>query len=201
MLRCRKGLEFMENTVIDDKDLARVLAVLGAGGTRSAAEVLRDAVKRFSRIVLRGTPPLIGGKKRKDHTEFLQRRIIGMRLPRGNARRLRPEDHMSKREARAYFRVAKARQGELLSGWNAAAQFSGLSVPGWIARHGTRHGALLYSESPSGERASVTFVDDSKNRRTNIDHLARRAVKRLEYGLQKQAEMMLRKMARGGGLR
>lgn len=179
---------------VDTSTLSRTLAAYGALAKKTAAEVVRDVAKRFSKQIVKQTPPLFGGKKRADHTAFLKHRILEMRLPRGKlTRAMMRTRHMSKAQARAYYRVAMARQGELISGWNAVARASGIKTPAWISRHGEKHGTSRERVSATGAQITASFSDNSKNGRTDIRRIAERAVKRVESGLRASAEHILRK--------
>ena len=169
---------------MDDSAFQATLRAFSAGAKKTGAAIVVDAAKRFGRLALKGTPPLVGGKKRKDHTDFLKRRIIGMRLPRGKMTRAMIRDrHMSKVEARAYLRVALARQGEMLAGWNALASYSGLRPAQWIARHGKKHGRIRVSGAGIGTSARVEFDDGATNRRFNMQRFVAQIAERVERGL------------------
>lgn len=128
--------------------------------TASSGEIIREAARRFARRALKETPPLVGSATRAQHTQFLKSRIIGMRLPRGKlTRHMMRTAHMSKRDARAYFRVAKSRQGEMIGGWTKGAQAVGISVPSWIRRHGGKHGSVSVSVSGANAFVKFTFTD------------------------------------------
>lgn len=177
---------------IETGELSAALAFYGAAMRKGLADAVADATKRFVRIVLRTTPPLAGGGKRKEHTDFLRRRILGMRLPRGKLTRgMRQTRHMSKAEARAYFRRAQEMQGALLSGWNAAARVAGLRPAQWIARHGEKYGSAESRLSPSGASTRIRFSDGAKNRRTDIAKFGARALSRVRNDMMKGAQAAL----------
>lgn len=179
----------------DAAECERALSAYAVLAKKSAADVRRECVKRFTRQMLKITPPLTGGGKRKDHTEFLRRRILEMRLPRGRLTNALRERHMSKRDARAYYRRALAAQGALLSGWNAAAAFSGVKAAAWISRHGERYGTAKDEHSSAGGgKTRITFRDASQNSsRTNLRRLAEAAAERVVRGFRGNAEALLKR--------
>lgn len=158
-----------------------------------------EASKRFSRIALKSTPPLVRGWKRKDHTQFLRQRIKDIGLPRRRMRKPAFVRHMQilrqKGGRQRYLREALRRQGEMLAGWNAAARLSGLRVPAWISRHGEVHGSAAVRKMPSGRRAEIRYTAQkaSRGRRWNLSRFARDAASRVERGLKANAEAILRK--------
>lgn len=191
---------------INDSELRRKCALFAAAAKKSASDTNREIGLRLVKLVLKGTPPLADGKKRKDHTQYLKRRILESRLPRGyipySERRAA---HMSKKQARAYYRTAVARQGEMISGWNALAEYAKIRPPAWIARHGKKHGSTRCSADGSGETVHVTFHDvknPNPRSRFNTARFGERALKRAIYGIEKAAEAILkRKIGRAGNRR
>lgn len=183
--------------------------------TASVAEIVRETARRFARRALKETPPLIGAATRAQHTQFLKSRIIGMRLPRGKlTRRMMRTMHMSKKEARAYFRVAKARQGEMIGGWTRGANAVGIPVPSWINRHGGKHGRVSMQISGRGalpgDRAGLhralfreafvefEFTDSWENsRRTNMRNIAHNIKMAVFRGMRGEIERGLRRAVRG----
>lgn len=162
--------------------------------TASIEALVRESARRFARFALKETPPLIAGGSRSDHTRFLKARILGMRLPRGKLSRARMRDlHMSKKQARSYFRVAQKRQGEMIGGWARAAQALGIRVPGWIARHGGKHGAVAMNFKGVDKRVVFTFTDGGNSRRTNMRALAGRIQSRVFRGMRGEIERTLRR--------
>ncbi len=195
----------MEAIIINKHDLDVLFNSIPRIAKQTSDEQIKELVRRFSRGALANTPPLLPSREagsskmrrwegtRREHTAFLRGRILGMRLPRGYLGRNSRDKHMSKAEAQAYFAEARRRQGELLSGWLAGAEWSGAKFPQWIRRHGKSHGALSWSSGWANSTARIGFVDNSKNRATNIRRFAERAKDRALYGLQKEAEKLLEK--------
>lgn len=181
--------------VFDVREAERVLTAYAALMKKSCSEVRKECVKRFVRQMLKNTPPLTGGGKRKDHTEFLRRRILEMRLPRGRLTKALRARHMTKTEARAYYRKAVAMQGALISGWNAAAAFSGVKTAAWISRHGEKYGtARDRTRADGGGETQITFLDDSgSSGRTNLRRLAEAAAERVVRGFRGNAEALLKR--------
>ncbi|MBP3301790.1 MAG: hypothetical protein J6L64_01470 [Opitutales bacterium] len=188
----------MNTRIINTSNLEKTLSAYAGLTKKASTEVVREVAKRFARIVLKMTPPFAGGGKRKTHTDFLKKRIKEMRLPRGRlSKKMIATRKMSKKEATAYYRVAVARQGELLSGWNAVARAAGLKTPAWIARHGEKHGAARERITNTGSQMLVSFSDASQMRRRNdMRRIAASAVKRTESGLRGSVEHILRKKTR-----
>lgn len=102
---------------------------------------------------------------------------------------------MTKTEARAYYRKAVAMQGALISGWNAAAEFSGVKTAAWISRHGKKYGTAKDEHSSAGGgKTRITFRDASQNSsRTNLRRLAERAAERVVRGFRGNAEALLKR--------
>lgn len=181
--------------VFDVREAERVLTAYAALMKKSCTDVRKECVKRFVRQMLKNTPPLTGGGKRKAHTDFLKKRILEMRLPRGRLTNALRERHMSKRDARAYYRAAAAMQGGLISGWNAAAAFSGVKTAAWISRHGEKYGTAKDTvRADGGGETRITFRDASQNSsRTNLRRLAEAAAERVVRGFRGNAEALLKR--------
>lgn len=184
-------------STFDAVSAERTLTAYAALMKKSCTDVRKECVKRFVRQMLKNTPPLTGGGKRKAHTDFLKKRILEMRLPRGRLTKALRERRMTKTEARAYYRAAVAMQGGLISGWNAAAAFSGVKTAAWISRHGEKYGTAKDTvRADGGGETRITFRDASQNsRRTDMRRLAERAAERVVRGLRGNAEAILKKRA------
>lgn len=184
-------------STFDAVSAEQTLTAYAALMKKSCTDVRKECVKRFVRQMLKNTPPLTGGGKRKAHTDFLKKRILEMRLPRGRLTKALRERRMTKTEARAYYRSAVAMQGGLISGWNAAAAFSGVKTAAWISRHGEKYGTAKDTvRADGGGETRITFRDASQNsRRTDMRRLAERAAERVVRGLRGNAEAILKKRA------
>lgn len=184
---------------MDDSRLRSTLAVFAAATRRGVKDVNVEVGKRFAKRVLKGTPPLAQGWKRKDHTAFLRGRILDSRLPRGRITRAISRDgRMSKKQARAYYRVASARQGEMAAGWNALGRYAAVRPPAWIARHGLKHGSVrVMDESGGSQTVEVRFVDcDSKSRRFDVAKFGADALRGVFSGMRKAAEAIMKRRAK-----
>lgn len=182
---------------VNTEPMLAQLRAFSRDAKRAGASIVADAAKRLGRIVLKETPPLGRFKKRKNHTDWLKKRILGMRLPRGKLTRSMMRDgHMTVKQSAAYFREAQRRQGEMLSGWNALAAFAGLRPAQWIARHGKKHGRVRVSGAGAGTTARVVFEDGAASRRFDMSRFVRDAAARVERGLAANARHAARALAR-----
>lgn len=176
-----------QNTI---RKITRKANLLSAG----ANELAHEAARRFARLALKKSPPLTALTRAK-HTEFLKKRILEMRLPRGKlSRRKMAESRMSKKTARKYFRIAKARQGELIGAWTKAAQIVGIPVPGWISRHGGKHGsARAKIKKDTGTQIAFTFKDSENNARTNMRSLSANFQNSVYAGMKAEIQRVLKR--------
>lgn len=173
--------------------LAQTLARYAQASRRAIPEILRDAAKRFAKAVAAQTPPLIRGVSRKQHTQTLRERILERRLPRGKIPKARlAQAHMSAAEARAYFRVAQRRQGEMIGGWNALAAYSGAKLPNWISRHGKKHGRVRLS-SAGDATALVSEFQAQSGRGFDTRRAEARALETVRRGFELNADHILKK--------
>jgi len=193
--------EMNKKAAFDDSGLRRVLAAYASATGKGAADIAREATARFVRHISKTMPPFVGGAKRKDHTAFLRRRVLEMHLPRGRlSKKAKRERVMTKQAARAYYRKALEMQGELISGWNAAATLAGVRPQNWISRHGKKHGSASEYLSRGNAEIRVSFSDNStQSHRTNISRLVKTALQTVERGFAKNAEAILKRRLRKAG--
>lgn len=161
----------MLSTKIDIENalFERATQIYAEAAQKSCDEIVRDTAARLARRLLRATPPLARGNKRKDHTNFLRQRILEMRMPRGRLTTRKLSRPMHEATARRFFAVAKARQGEMIAGWNALAKLGNIKPATWISRHGNNHGTAAAKTSSTGTTAKITFEEHNAKTRTRED--------------------------------
>lgn len=184
-------MSLLEQNMVDAITLAATVC------KKTVKETVADAAKRFTRIALKSTPPLLtrnGLQKRKDHTDYLKTRILKNRLPRGYIPRRgadRAKLYMSKTAARQYYRNALAWQGQMIAGWNALAGETNLKPATWIRRHGKIHGS---AETVETDKSFIIRADyRTKSRSRDIEKFVPATMRQVERGLKKNAEHILRK--------
>lgn len=146
--------------IVVKADIAKILV---SGRKRSIAQSARQIHQRFR-------------NKRGRVTAYLDR------MGRGRYR-------VPAAELRAEVQRALDRVGLLASGWNAAADELGLTMPTWIARHGSQRGRIAVQLDATNMRIVITnavrFVGNVKDlrRRVNwaLDNRARQMDKQLVH--------------------
>lgn len=179
---------------IDNSLFERATQIYAAAAQKSCGEIVRDTAARLARILRKNTPPLIGGRTRKQHTDFLKTRILEMRMPRGRLTKRKRSRPMHEATARRFFKVAKARQGEMISGWNALAQAGGVKLPQWITRHGKKHGDATLTERPTNSTLRIQFRDAETKavKRTDMTRILGKSQRDVAAGLAGNAARILR---------
>lgn len=186
----------MLNAKIEVRDdiFRRAATLYAAAAAKSTVEIVRDSAGRLFRVLRKNTPPLIGGRTRKQHTDFLKARILEQRMPRGRLTKRKRARPMHKATAARFFKTAKARQGEMISGWNALAHFSGIKAPQWVERHGEKHGNATLRTGAAATAAQIRFRDaESKTaKRTNMAGILNNALRQTAAGLAGNAARIMK---------
>lgn len=181
---------------MDEDKMKNAITLAAAVCKKTVRETVFDAAKRFTRLALRSTPPLLtrnGPQKRKDHTEFLKTRILRNRLPRGKIPRRgadRSKLYMSKSEARRYYRNAVAWQGRMIAGWNALAHETDVRPVTWIRRHGEVFGTAKSVETAKNFVIRAEYRSEGSR---DIEKFVPAAMRQVERGMIKNAAHILRK--------
>lgn len=179
---------------VNDELFQRAATIYAQAAQRAATDIVHDAAARLSRILRKNTPPLIGGRTRKQHTDFLKARILEQRMPRGRLTKRKRSRPMRAATAARFFKVAKARQGEMISGWNALARAGGAKLPQWLARHGEKHGAATLTERQTDSTLRIRFCDAETKavKRTDMARILTKSQRDVAAGLAGNAARILR---------
>lgn len=164
----------------DTAALNRGMLRYAALSKKSATEITREAVKRFSRQAIKYTPPFNTAGGRRKQQENWRALIVERRHQRRKGRY-----YLEKRRTGAYLRTAKKMQGMLAAGfYPAAAATNAKGIPAIVKRHGNASGNYAEKTTAAGTTATVTF-----NKRAEF--FAKRAVEKTASGFRAAAQSML----------
>jgi hypothetical protein len=204
---------------IDDSDFQRSLKRFAETSSKSREQVLKEQARLFVRDVIKITPPnkdyrfnQPGGKAtvaadikkifkgaRADAKGAITDPAALHKKYRGRDGRVRRDKAIKFRVANlpAYIKMVQQRVGILASGWYAAAQKLGVSVPGWISRHGGRSGDIKVKVSMTEARITITnqvrFVGGVEGLEKRVEH----ALNTRAGAMDRQVEHFQERAARG----
>lgn len=176
-----------------DASIPRIIAATKA----SANDVINYLAGRFAAeaitLTVCGTGRPKGAGKaekpsqaKKEHDAYLKNLILEKHLKRwghfsrsGRNASGRYDLLLSEKETKAYYRKAKARQGELAAGWNAAMIATAATYPSgtsFVKRHGNVHGTFSRRVAPASVIAHITW-EHSKGTHGNMESISAMALK------------------------
>lgn len=219
----------MSNAVvtIDSREFERALKTYEAATTGGVEETLKRAAAGFVRRVISVTPPAMGrmsGAKKIGENAisadlgavFAPVRLKGkrpektpnvpqaFRAQRGPGARKRKPAHKLAVDRRKYQRLRnakKAKVGLLASGWVAAAEALGVSLPAWIRRHGSAAGHYVLRKF--GRNGAAIVITHRGKGNTKVEGFERRvkwALTAQAGALNREAKYLLTKARRKAGL-
>lgn len=205
---------------IDDREFKRAFARYAAESKRGGETVLRQQAKLFVRDVVKITPPNKdykfnpkGGQTtiRNDLAKIFRASARGIGDPEAIHQKFRSskgrvrgkvEKKIPVKGLAAYRKKLFARVGILASGWNAAAQKLGLSLPAWITRHGSRRGRCKVFVSRTRVTITVVnavrFIGDVKGIHRRVQHALNNRARQMDKQMDEYA---VKKAARKAGLK
>ena len=187
---------------IDSSGLDRAIARVFVTTQESANDIVDYAANRFvtevAGLTIRGAGRRQGAglaasvaAAKREHTEYLREHILKKRLRRWGSfsrpGRLTSAQwqslHLSRKESKKYFAVAKRRQGELAAGWNAAAQATKAKVPSFVKKHGLVHGTYAKRVFPDSVISEIRW-GHHKGDHGNMKVFSQMALKNVIYKLE-----------------
>lgn len=173
----------------------RVVEITPPGSAGRTGLAARRQGERRIDADLKGifVPTILKGKRPEQwpDVEGIYEQFMSQRKGRGGPR-LGKKYFVDPRKLAALRAKLYGRVGFLAGGWNAAARELGVTLPAWIARHGTEHGAGRILVDPDGIRILLT---NAVTYSADVDGYARRVQAALDYvaaGMERETEVLLR---------